>query len=359
MAALFRDVLSAPKPTSFQHYLVQPVVQSSNGRAKPGADHMKTLHNWDQPEPGVYDFIDTSGRRRATGTGSTIRGHKKYWHKRNTSFRDIADNNARLSESGREVQSQARNGQWRISSSHTIIRPVKPGVVFRTHVRFESLSDIELGAVLSALKLPPSMRHRLGMGKPLGMGSVKIESVLRITSRTAGRYDTLFSSDGTLAMGELSTEHNEDIERRARTAFSRAIISHYYGSRCSVRPVHGNLWCIPRLATLALLLEWNNAPGARDTRYVPMGHEWGKRRVLPTPHGVISVREPDPCDVVSAQVGNEHESTPVRQVAKSSFRAREADEIKSVIRSLRGKGEVSRPCAGDCRANNKIDLLTR
>ncbi|MEW6227516.1 MAG: TIGR03986 family CRISPR-associated RAMP protein, partial [Bacillota bacterium] len=133
-------ILSSPKPTAFQHYLVQT---QPNDRG--------TLCHYD------------------SGPDATeIRGHKLYWHKKGVPDSDIFE--PALVTDPRDTQ-------------HTIIRPVKPGTIFTGRIRFENLNDEELGALLSAVDLPPSKRHKLGMGKPYGMGSVRISCSLQLTDR--------------------------------------------------------------------------------------------------------------------------------------------------------------------------------
>jgi hypothetical protein len=55
------------------------------------------------------------------------------------------------------------------------VRPFKTGVEFLFTVDFENLSDEELGLLLRTLCPAPETRHRLGIGKPLGLGSVKMD----------------------------------------------------------------------------------------------------------------------------------------------------------------------------------------
>jgi hypothetical protein len=66
---------------------------------------------------------------------------------------------------------------------------VKAGITFSGRVRFNNLTNLELGALLEALQLPSGCSHRLGMGRPLGLGSVRITSRLRLVDRAA-RYGT-------------------------------------------------------------------------------------------------------------------------------------------------------------------------
>jgi CRISPR-associated protein (TIGR03986 family) len=52
---------------------------------------------------------------------------------------------------------------------------VKPGTEFIMDLHISNLSNFELGALLWLLRLPPDHYHRLGGGKPLGFGSVRLE----------------------------------------------------------------------------------------------------------------------------------------------------------------------------------------
>ena len=338
---LIPKILSTPKPTAFQHYLVQPIVKPPKGTDLNGADDRLTLHNWDQPEPGKYDFHNANGGCVATGTGSNIRGHKRYWHKPGTTPEQVKDGGARFNRNGQGVQSR-NNGRWQQSTQHTIIRPVKKGTVFKGRVRFENLSDLELGALLSALQLPTSKRHHLGMGKPLGMGSVRIEAVLHITARTGkkSRYASLFANDGTFNLGELSAEQ-EEIGRATKQVFRKEMVRHYNNSATTdgnTADEDADLWDIPRLQVLALMLEWDQALSLDEKGYEPLGNgrAWRDRRVLPTPHGVIGSSEP-----VVPVAGKPPGLTTAQQASQPIPTPDEAALVRTRIQHLASKGNVS------------------
>lgn len=60
--------------------------------------------------------------------------------------------------------------------------PLRAGQTFLFHIDFDNLSPAELTLLECALAPAPNFRHRLGLGKPLGLGSVSIsiEAVLPI-----------------------------------------------------------------------------------------------------------------------------------------------------------------------------------
>lgn len=132
-------VLAAPKATTFQHYLVQ---DKGNGH---DPDQRVSLAHYGTPQ-----------------TETKIRGYKFYWHK------------------GIAPDIQAKQDDVDKAPRQFIkIMPLKKGVKFKSRIRFENLRSEELGALLWALTLPVTEEnavyvHKLGMGKPLGMGAVKI-----------------------------------------------------------------------------------------------------------------------------------------------------------------------------------------
>lgn len=52
--------------------------------------------------------------------------------------------------------------------------PLEAGQDFYFHIDFENLSESELGLVLTSLRPSEEFRHRLGLGKPLGLGRVEV-----------------------------------------------------------------------------------------------------------------------------------------------------------------------------------------
>ncbi|MFQ5421545.1 MAG: TIGR03986 family CRISPR-associated RAMP protein, partial [Anaerolineae bacterium] len=131
---LIPEILSGPKPTTFQHYLTQ-----SNPDAPKGQ--------------GLHTYNDDSRK-------TTLRGFKMYWHKGDASRHQIA-------EKGKiDLQKDTQ---------HTKMKPVRSGVEFKFRVYYENLLLAELGLLWWTMALPANgdYCHKLGMGKPLGMGAVK------------------------------------------------------------------------------------------------------------------------------------------------------------------------------------------
>jgi len=221
-------ILREPKPTTFQHYLEQ--------------NQPSDLKHWD--------------------SGAKIRGYKLYWH-RNTS-----DNSCE--------QYSWDKGEIKNDDDHTIIKPVKRNVGFSGRVRFENLSTIELGALLFALELPEGCLHKIGMGKPLGLGSVEIAvNSLNIINRER-RYSSLFKDDS--SNWELGLESGE-------TSMFKNVFNDYVMGKINSG---GSLWDTPRMKLLKCMLSWDNNKDSdwlEKTRYMTItpNNEFRDRKILPSP----------------------------------------------------------------------------
>jgi CRISPR/Cas system CSM-associated protein Csm3 (group 7 of RAMP superfamily) len=55
------------------------------------------------------------------------------------------------------------------------VRPVLADRTFEFEVRFDNLSRFEIGALIHALRPDAAFHHKLGLGKPLGLGTVRID----------------------------------------------------------------------------------------------------------------------------------------------------------------------------------------
>jgi CRISPR-associated protein (TIGR03986 family) len=237
-------ILSAPKPTTFQHYLTQDGTK--------GKDQLTT-------------YLE--------GDHTTIRGHKLYWHRGPSPVKESSNHDELL----RDLQGANPN-----DTQHTIVRPVKAGVAFAGRIRFENLTDLELGSLLQALQLPDGCCHRVGMGKPLGLGSIRIAARLRLLDRAA-RYRTWQST---------GVQENED-GGRFRRVFEEAMIEHARSSQEAQLSGGQGLRRIARLDALFQLLAWANRPAPAATAYMDLDLDrFRDRPVLPTPHNVARAGEP-------------------------------------------------------------------
>ena len=88
----------------------------------------------------------------------------------------------------------------RDSQNRSITGWVNPGTSFQFEIDVNNLSTVELGALLWLLKLPEQYHHRLGGGKPLGFGSVRLDADVEAADIRTGQdweafYRSLHSGD--------------------------------------------------------------------------------------------------------------------------------------------------------------------
>jgi len=127
-------VLSSPQPTKCGFYLLD-----SNGRPKAPVDYNAPF-------------------------AARLRGRKIYWHHRTTDSREYA-----RAPFGNPGKHPVRDNQNR-----TVRGLLAPETEFQFTLEFENLAELELGALLWAIELEKGIYHRLGYGKPLGLGSVEL-----------------------------------------------------------------------------------------------------------------------------------------------------------------------------------------
>lgn len=295
-------ILASPKPTTFQHYLVQTAPE------KPKLKHYASKPNEE----------------------TVIRGHKLYWHKGNVSQERI-----KAKATKEEIEKKR--------SQYTEIKPIKQGVSFEFTIHFENLSDVELGALLwiltlssnevnklKLLKLDGKEKYRLslGMGKPLGMGAVAIEKyelVLneRYKNEPNQRYTKLFEGDSWL-IGDGSATDDEYIrylqkylqkfETHIITNLDEADLPEDCTDTQSLK-----LKDVPRIQMLLAMLSWNFPP-ANETRYMEIertgqprlgndSNEYKERLVLPTPLQVVEIDD-------FRRLNNKKASTPIAVIKK-------------------------------------------
>jgi CRISPR-associated protein (TIGR03986 family) len=247
-------ILSSPKPTTHQHYLVQQTPdEQPDGYTKDHKPKYKVvLAHYASPTP----------------EDTVIRGHKLYWHRGNVGRQHI------------EEPEQLDRGTDR---QHTWLRPLRSGVMFCFRIAFENLNTLELGALLWALTLPGPGEycHKLGTGKPLGMGAVRIKTNLRLTNRK-DRYCTLFEGAG-WALGEGRPDVGQ-VQADSLYSFEQAILS-----TPLISPGHQaqSLADLPRIKELLAMLSWPG-PASAETEYITSLKEFTERKVLPTPSDVIA-----------------------------------------------------------------------
>lgn len=209
--------LMGPNPTSFQLYLKQ--------------DGWPPKH-WDEK--------------------TDIRGYKLYWH------RDEGDEG---------------KPDWAFSGGGARIKGVKKisplgkGTHFNAKIHFERLSDVELGALLTVFGLDDGKHdvvYKLGRGKSIGMGSVRIKASLYLEN-SRERYSSLFSGDS----WKEAEKENDGLD--FKKAFRKYLADH-------LKDENENL-----MEELRTMLDWNNRtnPNWREkTDMMPVRDSRFKDRVV-------------------------------------------------------------------------------
>lgn len=201
--------LIGPKPTSFQFYLNQ---NSKTDKCK----------NWNNDD-------------------ATIRGYKLYWH-----------------------QPTKKANSWKNTSVKEgdklskYIQPIDSGMTFQSRIYFDNLSDIELGALLLTLNLDrleldtaadekKNISYKLGKGKSIGLGSIKLNSSLHILDRDK-RYNTLFDNNA-WQLGEIDISKDTFID--AFLKYRNNILGENQSSSDTM------------LSELLTMMDWNLANGQK------------------------------------------------------------------------------------------------
>ena len=179
--------LMQPNPTSYQLYLKQ--------------DDRNFLNHWDS-------------------RNAKIRGYKLYWHDKISDWQDKENYDEKSTKK---------------------ITPLKTGNRFKSKIRFENLSKIELGALLMIFDLNGAKNpaYKIGMAKSLGLGSIKVTPKLFVENSTA--YTELFDSD------IFKNPYSEENFTTYLEAFKN------YVEECGLKSVWEKI-----MQELNLILDWDN-----------------------------------------------------------------------------------------------------
>ncbi len=185
------NTLATPKPTSIQLYLEQ------------------------KQDSTIITYEDDN---------ATIRGYKHYWHKTGDHWQKKGKSNPKIDKK---------------------IRPISKNCKFSFIIHFENLSDIELGALLFCIDLKEGLAHKIGLGKPLGLGSVSIKSNLTLINMKE-RYSKLFKKD--LDEWQLGYEESNGKKVDFVSSFEKFILN-------KIGDNSDSLWHSDRISKLQKLLD--------------------------------------------------------------------------------------------------------
>ena len=174
--------------------------------------YLKELASPKPPSPALY--VRAKTHNRAVSKTNLVdapqdhrfQGTKVYLHAwrdqtgvvKNLSEKGIADGKAPPWQSLRPPQlPQPQSGDkkdtdkdYHLSERQVEVQPIAPNEKFRFEIRFDNLTAAELNMLCAALRPSAAFEHKLGMGRPIGMGSVKL-SFVGLTLEDRGlRYST-------------------------------------------------------------------------------------------------------------------------------------------------------------------------
>lgn len=239
-------ILAAPKPQQARFY----GAQDKNGT--PFANGKPKDQLWSSADHG-------------------LRGRKVYPHHAILDRLSEAQKRAYWTDNGGRVEVVASVGgrplyrEWlrlenekirRDDQNRSVTAWVKPGTVFTARLHLTNLSRVEAGALLWLLSLPEDHCHRLGGGKPLGFGSVRIR-IRGCRLHDGAALATHYQSFGAGATAEL--DHQELV-----AAFRRALLEAYPPTRATASPAAENALAAD-LARAAI----TGSPKAPDIEAIP------------------------------------------------------------------------------------------
>lgn len=174
------------------------------GEPKPAQGRFYLSESPDEPDVPLDDQMQKKDIFNGEGRG--LRGRKVYWHhrlvakekaywklpkgpedptqrqpikgkgfreyRRPRKARESNNSNPVLSNDGRAF---ATTTDQRDNQNRSVQGWVERGTEFAFTVEVQNLDDMELGALLWLLALPEHYFHRIGLGKPLGFGSVRLD----------------------------------------------------------------------------------------------------------------------------------------------------------------------------------------
>ncbi|MGG6269701.1 TIGR03986 family type III CRISPR-associated RAMP protein [Leptolyngbya sp. AN03gr2] len=300
--------LSSPKPTTFQHYLVQ----KDNSAKKKDLKHYAS-----QPSEQTV-----------------IRGHKLYWHQGIDPAIELAED-CDVSD-----------------SQKTMIHPIAPKQSFNFAIHFENLSKVELGAILWILNVAADQDYRLslGMGKPLGMGAIKITHEVRFSDRQI-RYRSLFDQDNWQTAEKSDAEKCKECDRQ----FEQYVLERIAETD---HPVTGKVQFlreVPRIKMLLSMLSWSKFPAAEQTRYMTIEptNEYKERPVLPTPFQVMGECDRDDRQITTTAAPRPKKAKSSEVVSQRSQREAEISAIVAEMEFAIGQIVVARVSA---KKGNKLTI---
>lgn len=160
----------------FAHGVVEG--EAPEGGWYEGSIPLKILAAPKPPSPALYFGHEGYLAKRDLHLARHAPGRKVYLHHRRAEVEARSYETADL-EDKRKLKAR--------------VRPLREGTRFLFHVDFVNLNREELGYLLYALRPREEFRHKVGMGRPLGLGRVRIDPVALAWMDRRYAADSLFA----------------------------------------------------------------------------------------------------------------------------------------------------------------------
>lgn len=222
---LSADLLT-PHPSCLAHYLKQPSAMTNKENKKTDPSTLTSYLKKKGPE---------------------LRGRKFYWHR---DFDGV----------------KTGNDNTNVSSK---LYPVEPGSHGEFCVHVERVNSVELGALLCALQLEPNLAHKLGSGKALGLGSVRIEVESMDVKPLASQYSSLVGRLKQFYQSTQKCDCKENIEWH-KNNFKQSVVT-YLGKGVTSKD-YDNL---DEVQELYRILDFVNKPANISTQTMALNEKGG------------------------------------------------------------------------------------
>ena len=233
-------VLGQPHETCFAHYLKQDSTKLKILPRNHGRFNVNSMSNYND--------------------AGEIRGRKYYWH-RNFEPKE-------LSAAG------AGNNN---KKTQNVLQPLPENTMATFDVHLDSVSLVQLGAILTALRLPEGHAHKLGMGKSLGLGSVRIDLISSDVCADADRYSDLSSRCAALfTRQETVSSLPEELFGEAEDAFRTKLLKGLTGKTGDPKDFEN----LPHIRALRAMMDFKGHPSNCNTQNMKL-EEFKALRILP------------------------------------------------------------------------------
>ena len=181
------------------------------------------------------------------------------------------------------------------------IKTLPKNSVFKGRIRFDNLTDCELGLLLLAIDLPEHHAHKVGMGKPLGMGSVRFKITDLNLIKRKERYSAVFK-DTNWNVGANEALSEQGLKKEKIEAFKNAYKTYFKQEMQSIHVKETDWESTERIHNLYLMLKTigtDKTAWTQKTRYLELKHktnghskttnEFSAKKVLPKPNAVYKL----------------------------------------------------------------------